>query len=501
MSKKIVICSDGTGNKGGSVDNTNVFRLYKLVDIQREDQIAFYDDGIGTESENTIFKMITRAFGFGFKKNILALYRYIAKHYEPGDKIYMFGFSRGAATVRALAGMIQTVGLLRNDYHGVMKHGIVDDIKLHIESMKAMRLYRRSQRHPEEALEFMERKTHGVVDIEMVGVWDTVSALGFPQDTSWLVIGLSKLIDIVSDKIMPHHYFNYQLDKNVKNVYHALSIDDNRHSFQPKVWNEVREDSPEYIEQVWFAGAHSNVGGGYPRIGLSMIPLDWMMDKAQKHGLIFDVGEQENIKERANEGGKLYNPRAGFWAYYRYKPRHIRDLTLKNGESVLRGNIKIHESVIRRMQVCDYYPILPNTFDVVDNTSDEPIMTYTEGETDVKKLKGRVNRMIKIKKFIYHAFCEISVALALLILYYNRDEIIGEGSFVYNSVKDLSPEFAHNFLYYAIDVYPIIGWAFLLAFILIYFGNKVSTEIINRNHKRINWSLLKQSNKVLDKKI
>lgn len=275
VGKNIILCSDGTGNKGGYGADTNVFKLYNAVDIHNaKTQITFYDDGVGT-STNKYIRAVTGAFGLGFGRNIRDFYAFLARNYDPGDDIYLFGFSRGAATVRAFAGMIQECGLLDVDEKFCKSPN--EDEKLEFDEKKfqalvnkAFKAYEKIGTDLSKAIEFKtkyavkdpESAPDGELKIKMIGVWDTVSALGFPQDWSWFVNWIFYAVEKLSDLIFPHSFYNYQLNKNVENVHHAIAVDDERKTFHPKVWNETRTDRPKNIEQVWFAGVHSNVGGG-----------------------------------------------------------------------------------------------------------------------------------------------------------------------------------------------------------------------------------------------
>ena len=111
MSKNIILCADGTGNKGGYTPSSNVYRIYNAININDNPQIRFYDNGVGTE-KNKYYRGLAGAFGLGFKSNVIDLYVYLSKNYKPGDQVYLFGFSRGAATVRAFTGFIATCGLI-----------------------------------------------------------------------------------------------------------------------------------------------------------------------------------------------------------------------------------------------------------------------------------------------------------------------------------------------------------------------------------------------------
>jgi uncharacterized protein (DUF2235 family) len=488
MSKNIIICADGTGNKGGAGDDTNVYKLYKGLDLtDNSNQIAYYHDGVGT-NENKYLKALSGALGFGFKSNINNLYRFLAKNYIPGDNIYLFGFSRGAATVRALAGMIQTVGLLDRNNSEIMTDGFLDDLKLDLQVMKAMRAYSRYKTHPQDAESYMQKKTHGVVPIEMIGVWDTVSALGFPQDTSMLVVLASKILDKVSDWVIPHHFYNYQLDKNVKNVYHALAIDDDRATFHPKVWNETRQDRPKNIEQVWFAGAHSNVGGGYPRSGLSSVALSWMLNHAMDRGVLFNSDIKHDTRNDANANGKIYDPRAGMMVYYKFAPRHINNLCTKDGVSILQGDIKIHSSVFERIKYSDYAPILPNTYEIINNsewqTKKKRIIVKTNDVS--KKLKTRINRLLKARTFLYHIFVESSVILAGSIYYLAQNGSSGiSSSSTYNFIVSNLPNFMSNFLYYMVYTNSVLGASIIGFFLVLFLSYKLLRIFTYRTAKSI----------------
>lgn len=454
--KNIVLASDGTGKRGGVLGHdTNVFRMYRSVDLQDDNQLVCYDDGIGAYG-NKWLKIIVSTVGFGFSNKIITLYKYLAKNYEPGDKVFLFGFSRGAATIRALAGLIDAVGLLRNDHSDVTHHGVIDDLKLHIEAYKALWAFKRIEKKPEYAAKYKERKTHGSIDIEMVGVWDTVSAFGFPQDSTYLLIGFSKLVQKAVRAIIPCR-FDYQLSDNVKHAYHALSIDDNRHTFFPTLWDETARKRPEHIEQVWFAGDHGNVGGGRARVGLSNISLDWMMCKAESHGLKFDYDAHPEVKRDSNRAGLQNDPRAGLGVYYRIGHRHIRDLT----KGKLRGNIKIHKSVVDRIKTTEYHPILPNKFDIVDNCG-EVISTFEDSSVITSRLKSRVNKLLAAQVWMYHFWAEFTVGALVASLYFDRYvEPVEDRSEFFNSLVSFAPSFMENFLFYLTYQNPLYGAAIM----------------------------------------
>jgi uncharacterized protein (DUF2235 family) len=490
MSKNIVLCSDGTGKAGGAILNTNVFRLYKAVDLQNENQIAFYDNGIGSTGFKTL-RLISGAFGFGFQKNVMNLYAYLAKRYEPGDKIYMYGFSRGAATIRALAGMIQAVGLIDTKNDSVRTGGRLDQIKLRYQIFKALRLYKRAAKNQKKVEKFKTSKTHGAVDIEVLGVWDTVEALGFPQDSSWILIGISMLIDKVTNIFFPHRFYNFQLDRNVKNVYHALAIDDERRTFAPLMFDETADERPENIEQVWFAGSHSNVGGGLPRTGLSMIALDWMMKKSSNHGLKFNTNLWDDVKEGMNPAGHLKYSRRGMNGYYRFKPRHIRDISTNiKGESILQDNIKVHSSVFDRISLKYYAPIFPNKFDIVSTEEEDYIITYEVGEMDVKKLKHRVNTLYQVRTILYHMITESTLLATIFMWYLNTSNYTFTlTSRTAQSIFSAIPSIFHNFIHFSFIEHTWVGSVLLVWFSALFGARKVSKFFTDRTKKKLMWWL------------
>ena len=218
MAKNIVLCSDGTGNKGGYGSSSNVFKLYRAVAINASTssqvkQISYYDNGVGTSDSdvsspgNKYWVAIAEAFGFGFEKNVVDLYEFLVRNYQHDDQIYVFGFSRGAATVRAFTGFIHTCGLI-----DISKTQDEDDFRKLIDL--ALQAYKKRKKSPEIAATFKATYAlsdskfapHGNLKIKFIGVWETVSALGFPQDWSRLIDWLFKLLDRIF-----RHYLAAQL--------------------------------------------------------------------------------------------------------------------------------------------------------------------------------------------------------------------------------------------------------------------------------------------------
>ena len=244
MTKNIILCSDGTGNKGGYTPDSNVYRLYNAIDHADPRQVSFYDNGVGTAT-NKYLRAISGAFGFGFNQNVMDLYEFLARQYENDAAIYMFGFSRGAATIRAFAGMLQVVGLLDKNAPNCKTKGKFDERKFQDMLEEARRAYIHHKKCPDRVEAFRKHCVKNETEsepwrtkIRFIGVWDTVSALGFPQDWSAIVNLLFKGLDYWSDFVFPHRYYEYQLDDQVECACHALALDDERKTFHPRVWWE-----------------------------------------------------------------------------------------------------------------------------------------------------------------------------------------------------------------------------------------------------------------------
>jgi hypothetical protein len=196
-----------------------------------------------------------------------------------------------------------------------------------------------------------ERGARKKVDIEFLGLWDSVAALGFPQ-LPWL--------DSCLNLVRRHKFYDYAPSGTVKHVFHAVAIDDERRTFWPLIWDEENFKGT-HIEQVWFSGVHSNVGGGYPRAGLANVTLEWMIERILGHtysldeddrGLILEKDAVDAVQDGANPHGKLYDSRAGLALFYRFQPRPIEDLCSGDGKPH-RGPAKIfiHDSVFDRMEL------------------------------------------------------------------------------------------------------------------------------------------------------
>jgi uncharacterized protein (DUF2235 family) len=372
MAKRIVICSDGTGNTAIVGRGTNVFKTFEAVDLNghKHDvnlmpQIALYDDGVGTEDFKPL-KIFAGITGWGLSRNVRQLYKELVRVYDPGDEIFMFGFSRGAFTIRTLAGFIGTCGILDR---GRCCGNTASDLEKAVR--RAYRVYRSCYRtrlaqtiigppSRDRGTTFKEQCSHDA-RITFMGVWDTVDAVGLPFHIS----------NIINSALYRYKFPDRRLSQAVERACHALAIDDERHSFHPLLWDETTEDQDNpRIEQVWFAGAHSNVGGGYPKQGMSLVALDWMLTKAREQQLRLNADERRYFFEHANVDDKLYDPRAGLGVFYRWKIREVAAICRKNNVTP-----RIHSSVFERIAhgTEDYAPgNIPSDTRIAITPPDDP---------------------------------------------------------------------------------------------------------------------------------
>jgi Uncharacterized alpha/beta hydrolase domain (DUF2235) len=525
MPKNIVLLSDGTGNSAAQLLKTNVWRVYESLDLSDPtSQVACYDDGVGTSSFKPL-ALLGGAFGVGLKRNVLRLYRFACEHYEPGDRIYAFGFSRGAFTIRILIGLIceqgiiptrpPVVGRSRGDAGdaadaatagepaapGAAPPATANSVygnELARLCRWAYREFRRGfkQTHGllirpgrklrDLAIRTLERKrkaydqgqNHPVDRIAFVGVWDTVDAYGLPMD---------ELTDGVDRWVWPLSMPDCKLSPKVRKACHVLALDDERNTFHPVLWDEADEPQTEAhidderISQVWFAGMHSNVGGGYPDDALSGVSLGWMTRQARDHGLLFHPELLDHHVAKGDTIGRIYDSRSGLKGYYRYNPRRIEWLT--NGQThemaffkrrwprpsptVTIGRPKVHESVIDRIRAAPeaYAPIvLPQEYAVV--TKDGSILDgdanpFESGLQRQARYRNqeRAWNLVWRKRAVYFLAVGVSLVLAIMPFTGEAGRTLERGALTRAvlSLGELLPSFASPWVrYYA--AYPV--WLF-----------------------------------------
>jgi len=348
MSRNIVICADGTGNKFCD-ENSNVIKLYQCLDLRDPTrQIAYYHGGLGTLGDPGALSQIQKrwtkakglAFGYGLTRAISDIYAFLMETYQPDDRLFLFGFSRGAYTVRALAGMLHLLGLVRPKDYNLIPYAT--------EMLKT----KQSDDTFKVAAEFKGTFSRECKPYFM-GVWDTVSSVGWVFD--------------------PLHVPYTRKDPDMAIGRHAVSIDERRCFFRQNLWA-----AGPNIKQVWFAGVHSDVGGGYPekQTGLSKIALEWMLVEADQQGLLLNgatVAQQLGMAGddycAPNPAADMHNSLAGPWLLLEPLPHMYTDtrttppkkkIKLPLGRRRYIDTIPkptVHESVIRRMELRkDYNP-------------------------------------------------------------------------------------------------------------------------------------------------
>jgi len=343
MSKKIVLCFDGTGNSFDNPDeDSNVVKLYSCLVIN-EGQRGYYHPGVGTmgapNARGAIQRKLSKwrglAFGKGLLDNVGDAYRYLMDTYADGDEVYLFGFSRGAFTARAFASVIHVYGLLCAGNQGCIPY----ILQMYAETSRKAQ-HKKITFSPNKRFQWQfchKRPVH----IHFCGLWDTVSSYGWVYDPIELpFLGKNPIIKIGR---------------------HAVSIDERRCYYQDNLWGDAMPGQD--LRQVWFRGVHSDIGGSYRehQSGLSKIALEWMLVEAQKAGLELEAHKVETVLGRGGHGylpkfvrpdpnGQLHRSLQGAWWLLEFLPH--RDPHVGNGWYIPRGrrrtlppNAIIHESV------------------------------------------------------------------------------------------------------------------------------------------------------------
>jgi uncharacterized protein (DUF2235 family) len=272
-----VILLDGTLSTLSLGHETNIGRIYRLLQNCQSAQMSiYYEAGVQWHMWRHTPDV---AMGRGINRQIRRAYGWLATRYRPGDRVFLFGYSRGAYAVRSLAGIIDQVGLLRSD------SATERNVKF------AYRYYQRESESPFEAA-FRRRYCHEKVEVEMIGVFDTVKALGVRLPFLWMWTEPQ------------HEFHNHALGSVVQHGYHALALNENRAAFDPILWKTEGGDWDGRIEQVWFRGSHGDVGGQLGGFGaarpLSNIPLVWMLEKAEGRNLSLPRDWREGLEMDAS---------------------------------------------------------------------------------------------------------------------------------------------------------------------------------------------------------
>jgi hypothetical protein len=274
--RRLIVCCDGTWATAEDETVTNVRRFANALgdtDEHGNPQLAYYQPGVGTEGP-LLARLIGAATGAGLSNNVLDAYHWLATRFEPGDRIAVVGFSRGAYTARSLAGMISSCGFTEEDDWKTIQ--LLYD-----------RAYRKGQRTRDGLTFRFDPDRPDEIPVDLVAVWDTVGALGVPDYLG----GLGVL-----DPVHRYDFHNVTLNPHIQFGRHAVAMDETRRPFAPTLWSRPYASGQD-VAQVWFPGSHQDVGGGHSQMGLSDAALLWMIDEArQTVGLGFQKSTVEQIR-------------------------------------------------------------------------------------------------------------------------------------------------------------------------------------------------------------
>lgn len=341
MPKNIVICCDGTGNEFGD-EISNVVTLYQTLACN-SDQVAYYHPGVGTMGARAALTGISRwwtktiglAFGYGISDNIADAYQFLMRTFQPGDQVFVFGFSRGAYTARALCGMLHAVGLLTQGNEALIPYAIRMIKGKRVDFAVASKF---------KATFARDCKPH------FVGVWDTISSVGWIYNT------------------VHFPFTRATTNPDLRIVRHAISIDERRAFFRQNLFGRPHNPQQDVLE-VWFAGVHCDVGGGYPELNsqLSKIALRWMLLEAESAGLKIDEPKTTEILGARSPDVALdcatanqHKSLRGWWWIAEVWPKITHRLTPDNNwkpslrlnlgrRRTIPGGCFIHESVEQRL--------------------------------------------------------------------------------------------------------------------------------------------------------
>lgn len=398
--RNIIICCDGTGNEI-SENISNVLKLYRCLrktEKTEPRQIVYYDPGVGTLTRPNPWHKLRQDFnailglatGYGLDDNVLAAYDFLARNYQHGDQIYLFGFSRGAYTVRVLAGLVHKVGLITPEQINLAGSGLIAYKQFSSDEAPALRAKFKSaveaaaaedtlpQTAFDNAAQFARITSSRWPTIRFVGVWDTVASVIVPRADRFYWPSLEELAFTLANP-------------SVQAFRQAISIDERRCMFRLKKWDDPQtfkpvrfndvHAAPQDILQVWFAGVHADIGGGYPekQSGLSKYPLLWMIDEATKCGLKVN---QATVNQLAwgiqrkgspysyvapDVRGDLHTSLSGAWWILEYLPKSAKyrewperqvhfGYYIPDGEPrLIPDGAMIHESALLRMDALPAY--------------------------------------------------------------------------------------------------------------------------------------------------
>jgi uncharacterized protein (DUF2235 family) len=408
--RNIVICCDGTGNEI-SENISNVLKLYRCLrktEKTQPRQLVYYDPGVGTLERPDAWHKLRQDFnailglatGYGLDDNVLAAYDFLVRNFRDGDQIYLFGFSRGAYTVRVLAGLIHKVGLISPEQANLAGSGLIAYKQFSSDGAPKLRVNLKllidagdedgplPETSFDNAAQFARITSSRWPTIRFVGVWDTVASVIVPRPDRLYWPSLEELAFTIANP-------------SVQTFRQAISIDERRSMFRCKKWDAPQtfqhnrfndaHAKPQDILQVWFSGVHGDIGGGYPEkeSGLSKYPLLWMIDEATKCGLQVNPRSVNQLAwGRQRKGspfsyvppdvrGELHQSLRGAWWILEYIPKSAKyrewparrthfGFYIPDAEPrVIPEGAVIHESVVKRMDALpEYRPVnMPAKFE------------------------------------------------------------------------------------------------------------------------------------------
>ncbi|KZM50999.1 DUF2235 domain-containing protein [Labrenzia sp. OB1] len=317
----LVVCCDGTWATPDNMDEgipapTNVVKIHAAIsaaDASGGKQEKYYHAGVGTEG-GWWKRLLGGGIGAGLDRNIKSAYKWLAGVYQPGDAVFLFGFSRGAYTVRSLAGMISACGLL-----DLSEEGLPDEIVwARVDEVFAN--YRRTEQNRRSLRHLAFHNTGpgldgaGKTPVHFLGVWDTVGSLGIPDELA--------LLNLFDDPAK-HSFHDAELSDTVAFARHAIAMDEPRSTFSATLWTKFAARTD--VRQIWFPGAHSDVGGGYARKGLPDGALKWMIEEAAACGLAFRPEAVAQIAPDPRD--VLHDSVMGFYKKLKSRPRSVPCIT------------------------------------------------------------------------------------------------------------------------------------------------------------------------------
>jgi uncharacterized protein (DUF2235 family) len=334
MAKNLVLCCDGTANEFAKA-NTNVVKLFSTLVNDPARQVTYYHPGLGTMEPagalttlaRKITKLLGMAFGYGLENDIRDAYVFLMNQYEPGDRVYLFGFSRGAYTVRAVAALLHMYGLVRVGNESLVPYVI----RLMMGIQRAQNSNEKVKDYFDLAKDFKGMMARTDCKPHFVGVWDTVSSVG------WVANPLK----------LPHVSNNPDIEIGR----HAIAIDERRAFFRNHLWrrpqSQTIEWGPKDVKQVWFPGVHCDVGGGYPEVesGLAKLALEWMLEEAVEAGMLVDPDKAKKVLGRGGDSqhvppasnAQMHESLAGPWLIAEFFPK--RHFDFKSGKTGWRMNL------------------------------------------------------------------------------------------------------------------------------------------------------------------